>query len=219
MSENFREFSRKQLGHGFQNLNSQFTCPGKHFAKSFLCKTDGIIGSSFYERKKLGRWLKVYDKGFETITYMSRETIWGTFSKKSLFSNRFCTLSEIFSTLGKGKSAGVVKTTFGVSRGEMWGFFIEKRMIFHTFLHFEQKHCWLLPNSYGRVSETSIYVSGEKFWEEKYEKRWFLRNFILWVKKLGNWVNKFRQGLPKVHSACPQTLLEEIKISERRMVP
>ena len=114
---------------------------------------------------------------------MSRETIWETFFKKSLFSNRFCALSEIFSTLGKPKSAGVVETTFGVSRGIMWGFFIEKRMIFHIFLHFEQKHCWLLPNIYGRVSETSIYVSGKTFWEKKNEKRWFLSNFVLWVKK------------------------------------
>ena len=81
----------------------QFTCPGKHFAKSFLCKTDGIIRSSFFERKNFRRWLKVYDKGFKTITYMSRETIWETFFKKSLFSNRFCNLSKIFFHFGQTK--------------------------------------------------------------------------------------------------------------------
>ena len=134
--------------------------------------------------------------------------------KKSLFSNRFCNFSNVFSTLGKAKSAGIVKTTFGVSRGKMWGFLIEKRMIFHIFLHFDKNHCWFLPNSYGRVSETSIYVSGEKFWEKKNEKRWFLRNFVIWVKKLGNWANKIMQGLPKVHSACPGELLEEKNLVE-----
>ena len=91
-------------------------------------------------------------------------------------------------------------------------------MTFHILLHFEQNHCWLLPEIYGRVSETSIYVPGENFWEKKIEKRRFLSNFVLWVKKFGTRVNKFRQGLPKVHSACPGPLLEEIKAREKRMV-
>ena len=31
------------------------------------------------------------------------------------------------------------------------------------------------------------------------------------MKKFGTWANKFWQGLPKVHYACPETLLQEIK--------
>ena len=145
----------------------QSKCPGKLFAKTFFCKTVGIILFPFLERKNRGSWLKIYDEGFETITYMSRETIWETFYKGRRFFNRFCTLSEFSSTLCKAISAGVVETTFGVSRGKLWGFFIEKRMIFHIFLRFEQNRCWLLPNIYGSVSQISIYVSGETFWEKK----------------------------------------------------
>ena len=176
MKENKSYLERKLSGLFAKTIRAwfskpQFTCPGKLFAKSFFCKTDGIIGSSLFERKSLGRWLKIYDKGFQTTTYISRETIPGKLYKKRRFSNKFCTLGKNFSTLGKAISAGVVETTFGVSRGILWGFFIEKRMIFHIFLHFEQNHCWLLPNIYGRVSETSIYVSGEVFWGKNWKKK------------------------------------------------
>ena len=57
----------------------QSKCPGKLFAKIFFCKTVGIIIFPFFERKSRGSLLKIYDVGFETITYMSRETIWETF--------------------------------------------------------------------------------------------------------------------------------------------
>ena len=117
----------------------------------------------------------------------------------------------------QSNSPGVVKTTFGVSRGILWAFFIEERLIFNIFFHFEQNHCWLLPNIYGRVSETSIYVSGE-FWEKNWKKKISFTSFVLWVKKFGTWANKFRQGLPKVHSACPGEFLEKNKNSEKRIV-
>ena len=166
MSETFRDFSRKQLRHSFQNINLRVQ---ENILRKFFYRIDGILVVSFLERKTLGCWLKINDKVFKTTTSISREIIRDKIFFKIFFLKLY--FRQNFFNSGQSNSAGVVKTTFGVSRGILWAFFIDERMIFNIFFHFEQNHCWLLPNIYGRVSETSIYVSGEVFWGKNWKKK------------------------------------------------
>ena len=114
-------------------------------------------------------------------------------------------------------SRGVEKTTFGVSRGMFWAFFIEKiwfSISCSTLSKIIVDFCQTFTAGFPKLQSTCP----EKFFEKKIEKRRFLTNFVLWVKKKGPWANKFRHGLPNMHSACPGELLRKIKIVKKRMV-
>ena len=171
---------------------------------------------SFLEPKILGCWLKINDKVFKTTTSISGETIRDKIFFQFFFKSLY--FRQNFFNSGQSNSAGVDKTTVGVSRGKLWGFFIEKKrwflISFCTLSKIIVDFCQTFTAGFPKFQSTCP----EKFSEKRNEKRGFLSNFVFWVKKFGTWANKFRQDLPKVHSACLGELLEETKSSEKRLV-
>ena len=137
--------------------------------------------------------------------------------KKKRSSNKACNFGKKFSTLGKAIWQGLSKLRSACPEENCEDFSLKKRWFLISFCTLSKitvVFCQTFTAGFPKFQSTCP----GKFSEKRKEKRRFFSNFVLWVKKFGTWANKFRQGLPKVHSAYLGELLEETKISEKRMV-